>query len=274
MSSPILFQSHLRSQYGRELEYTEPYKGFLGSYPAEIYNPTGVYQIIEKIRSLNLTVQNAIFELVNDQMQASLPTDPVDVVSSHCGKRGGLIQLIFTNQKALDIFKQTFNPSPPAAAPSISQPIISQPVLPVIKSEQSELQSKHEWIAGVTCYKQKVTFQANGSKKELEVSKREESNNTFKLGITYQGLSETGRPMWDVTINDLFPLDEGDQVRYFGSISIGVAAYEHDALTIEERDENGLEQRFIDLTTSPISFTTTPAPIKRFLAQINNSSLP
>lgn len=105
------FQSILRGHYGTGLEYTENYVGGLGSRPAEIYYPgscSAIQEIIAKINALNLVVKPAKIETVQDKMTAILPEGPVDVISSNCGCHSGQVQLVFTNQRALDIFKRTF----------------------------------------------------------------------------------------------------------------------------------------------------------------------
>lgn len=85
-----------------DIEYVEPYKGKLGSHPAEIFHqPSGdiscVYKILNFIADIKeprtLTVEGA------DKPEGA------DVLTSSAGFRGGIIQMVFTNTEALEIFK-------------------------------------------------------------------------------------------------------------------------------------------------------------------------
>ncbi|NGX48329.1 MAG: hypothetical protein K1000chlam3_01720 [Chlamydiae bacterium] len=81
-----------------KLDYQEPYKGKLGSHPAEIYHPADsscIARILEKMHSFGLTSKGC-----NDD------TREADVLTAGQGYNGGESQLIITNDRALGIFKK------------------------------------------------------------------------------------------------------------------------------------------------------------------------
>lgn len=93
----ISFVTVLEKMYGAGLEYTTPYEGAKGSYPAEIFfNHSIPSTLVTKINRLGLKTAG----------DADKVTDH-DVILSNCGQRGGLIQVIFTKTTALEIFERT-----------------------------------------------------------------------------------------------------------------------------------------------------------------------
>ncbi len=101
----ISFKEYLNKLYNpqtgpdySEIDYVEPYNGKLGNYPAEIFHSKSfiINEIVKKIACLGLTQK-----LSSDEVNKT-----ADVIASNCNRRGGNIQIIFTNDKALKIFKE------------------------------------------------------------------------------------------------------------------------------------------------------------------------
>jgi len=84
------------------IEYTEPYNGKLGSHPAEIYKSGGsecIYKILDLIEKIN--------EPRSLTVKCSDTPEGADVLTSNAGCRGGIVQIVFTNTEAVEIFKST-----------------------------------------------------------------------------------------------------------------------------------------------------------------------
>lgn len=79
-------ENQLNVVYNNDYEFVEPYDGKKGHYPAEIYIERGtVYPIINTCDRLG----------IRD-----------DIMADHLGYRGGMVQLIFKTEAALNTFKQ------------------------------------------------------------------------------------------------------------------------------------------------------------------------
>lgn len=98
-TSATPFLTVLKSMYGENLEYQNPYKGTKGSYTAEIYNGKGIPSVmLDKLSFLSL-------KMINDN-EINNSSD-FDVIKSACGCRGGIVQLIFAKTSAFQIFEST-----------------------------------------------------------------------------------------------------------------------------------------------------------------------
>lgn len=94
------FLTILKKMYGIDnLEFQVPYKGAKGNYPAEIFNQHGLPSaLFDKINALSL-------KMIGDQ-EIEKCSDH-EVIASSCGYRGGTLQVIFTQTKALEIFEKS-----------------------------------------------------------------------------------------------------------------------------------------------------------------------
>lgn len=97
---PFQLQAHLRelfpvTGYAQPIEVVAPYKGKLGNFSAEIYDPSqlGMSQMISKIQELNLSTRWS-YE----------PEKTADIILSNLEKNPRAVQLVFTTDQAFSLF--------------------------------------------------------------------------------------------------------------------------------------------------------------------------
>ncbi len=67
----------------------------------------------------------------------------------------------------------------------------------------------------------KISFQQDNSEVNLEISKKEIVEWTYKLAITYLGFNTDNKTIWTVQINDQYPVNlDGTKLSYYGSRKI------------------------------------------------------
>jgi hypothetical protein len=103
-NSISVFKDYLNANYGDErnifkIDYQEPYKGQLGSKSAEIYCEDNLVMsnIIKTIEALGLKIFPS--HLIQKE-------EEIDVITSCAESRGGVVQILFNNDKALKLFKE------------------------------------------------------------------------------------------------------------------------------------------------------------------------